>query len=41
MDIKLTEEQSQLQEMASRCRGDEGPDCAILEDLAGAGEEAP
>ena len=27
--------QSVLQEMASRCRGDEGPDCAILEDLAG------
>ncbi len=24
-----------LQAMASRCRGDEGPDCAILDDLAG------
>jgi len=24
-----------LQGMASRCRGDEGPECAILEDLAG------
>ena len=26
--------QQVLQEMAGRCRGDEGPDCAILEDLA-------
>jgi MerR family copper efflux transcriptional regulator len=25
-----------LQDLASRCKGDEGPDCAILEDLAGA-----
>jgi hypothetical protein len=25
--------------MASRCRGDEGPDCAILEDLAGTAGE--
>lgn len=34
--------QGVLEEMASRCRGDEGPDCAILEDLAGAGEgDAP
>ena len=32
--------QGVLEDMASRCRGDEGPDCAILEDLAGAGEEA-
>ena len=32
--------QQVLQDLASRCRGDEGPDCAILEDLAGtAGEE--
>lgn len=30
--------QQVLQEMASRCRGDEGPECAILEDLAGAQE---
>jgi MerR family copper efflux transcriptional regulator len=28
-----------LEELASRCRGDEGPECGILEDLAGpAGE---
>ena len=26
--------QQVLQEMADRCRGDEGPDCAILEDLS-------
>jgi len=32
--------QSVLEDMASRCHGDEGPDCAILEDLAGTGEEA-
>lgn len=25
-----------LQDMADRCHGDEGPECAILEDLAGA-----
>lgn len=31
--------QQVLEEMADRCHGDEGPDCAILEDLAGAGEE--
>lgn len=31
--------QSVLQDMASRCHGDEGPDCAILEDLSGAGEQ--
>lgn len=30
--------QTVLEGMASRCRGDEGPECAILEDLAG-GEE--
>ena len=24
-----------LRDLAGRCRGDEGPDCAILEDLAG------
>ena len=32
---KLQAMQQVLQGMASRCRGDEGPDCAILEDLAG------
>ena len=31
--------QNVLQDMASRCRGDEGPDCAILEDLAGAPQD--
>ncbi|MEP5567525.1 MAG: Cu(I)-responsive transcriptional regulator [Halioglobus sp.] len=30
--------QSVLQDMASRCHGDEGPECAILDDLA-SGEE--
>lgn len=30
--------QGVLQEMASRCHGDEGPECAILEDLAGTAE---
>lgn len=33
---RLQSMQKVLNEMASRCRGDEGPDCAILEDLAGA-----
>lgn len=28
--------QQVLQAMAQRCHGDEGPECAILEDLAGA-----
>ena len=32
--------QQVLQEMAGRCRGDEGPDCAILEDLAASPEGA-
>ncbi|MFT4518319.1 MAG: MerR family copper efflux transcriptional regulator [Halioglobus sp.] len=32
--------QEVLETMASRCKGDEGPDCAILEDLAGVAEEA-
>jgi MerR family transcriptional regulator, copper efflux regulator len=32
---QLQSMQKVLNEMASRCRGDEGPDCAILEDLAG------
>ena len=27
--------QALLQGMAERCKGDEGPDCAILDDLAG------
>ena len=30
--------QGLLKEMARRCNGDEGPDCAILDDLAGLGE---
>ena len=36
---KLQAMQQVLQGMASRCRGDEGPDCAILEDLAGTSRE--
>lgn len=32
---RLEEMQQVLREMAARCRGDEGPECAILEDLAG------
>jgi len=36
---KLQAMQQVLQDMASRCRGDEGPDCAILEDLAGTSGE--
>lgn len=32
---RLVAMQNVLKDMASRCRGDEGPDCAILEDLAG------
>lgn len=32
---KLQSMQRTLQDMASRCRGDEGPECAILDDLAG------
>ena len=31
---QLVAMQQVLQDMASRCRGDEGPDCAILDDLA-------
>jgi Cu(I)-responsive transcriptional regulator len=30
--------QQVLQAMAQRCRGDEGPECAILEDLSGLSE---
>jgi MerR family copper efflux transcriptional regulator len=37
--VKLQAMQQVLQDMASRCRGDEGPDCAILEDLAGTAGE--
>ena len=37
---QLVAMQSVLEDMASRCHGDEGPDCAILEDLAGHGEES-
>jgi MerR family copper efflux transcriptional regulator len=33
---QLVEMQKVLLDLAHRCRGDEGPDCAILEDLAGA-----
>lgn len=36
---KLVSMQQVLQDMASRCRGDEGPDCAILQDLAGSSGE--
>ena len=36
---KLQAMQQVLQDMARRCRGDEGPDCAILEDLAGSSGE--
>jgi len=32
--------QSVLHDMASRCHGDEGPECAILEDLSGSAQEA-
>lgn len=28
-----------LQDLANRCQGDEGPECAILEDLAGVAQE--
>jgi len=36
---QLVAMQQVLQDMALRCRGDEGPECAILEDLAGAAAE--
>ncbi|QFU75517.1 Cu(I)-responsive transcriptional regulator [Halioglobus maricola] len=32
---RLQAMQDVLQDMASRCHGDEGPECAILDDLAG------
>ena len=31
--------QQVLETLADRCHGDEGPDCAILDDLAGGGRE--
>jgi MerR family transcriptional regulator, copper efflux regulator len=31
--------QKVLEDMASRCKGDEGPECAILEDLSGSSDE--
>ena len=37
---RLTAMQEVLRDMASRCHGDEGPDCAILEDLSGPGRES-
>lgn len=36
---QLVSMQEVLQDMARRCRGDEGPDCAILEDLAGSSQD--
>ncbi len=36
---RLLAMQNVLKDMASRCHGDEGPDCAILEDLAGSSPE--
>ena len=33
--------QKVLQDMASRCHGDEGPECAILDDLASGEENSP
>ena len=36
---QLVAMQAELLALASRCKGDEGPDCAILEDLA-AGQES-
>lgn len=36
---QLVEMQKVLLDMAHRCQGDEGPECAILEDLAGAAGE--
>ena len=37
---QLVAMQKELLAMASRCKGDEGPDCAILEDLASTQESA-
>ena len=36
---RLVAMQKVLHDLASRCRGDEGPDCAILQDLAGSSGE--
>jgi Cu(I)-responsive transcriptional regulator len=36
---QLVAMQNVLQAMAQRCKGDEGPDCAIIEDLSGAGQD--
>jgi len=36
---QLVDMQAKLLAMASRCKGDEGPECAILEDLV-AGQES-
>jgi Cu(I)-responsive transcriptional regulator len=38
---QLVSMQTVLQDLAGRCRGDEGPDCAILEDLAGSAQDSP
>jgi Cu(I)-responsive transcriptional regulator len=35
---RLREMQAYLQHLATRCRGDEGPDCAILDELSSGGE---
>ena len=37
---QLVAMQRELLELASRCKGDEGPDCAILEGLASGQESA-
>jgi Cu(I)-responsive transcriptional regulator len=36
---QLVAMQSVLQAMAQRCKGDEGPECAIIEDLSGAAQD--
>ncbi len=38
---QLRDMQAHLQDLAARCRGDEGPDCAILDELSSGGEEQP
>ena len=35
---QLRDMQAYLQALATRCRGDEGPDCAILDELSSGGE---
>ena len=37
---QLAAMQQVLQDMARRCHGDEGPECAILEDLAAPQEDS-